>query len=552
VRLADRDGHWNRTISGESQGSALRQPAVLLCYILSMQTLIECVPNFSEGRDPAVVEAIIRAVLAGPDVYLLDREMDADHNRSVITFVGTRESVGKAALRGIGEAAELIDLNHHQGAHPRLGATDVVPFVPLAGVTLDDCVRIAEWVAEEAWRRFQIPTYLYEAAARKPDRVNLENIRRGQFEGVREEVRTNPDRLPDFGRAALHPTAGATVVGARKFLIAYNVNLNTPDVGVAKAIARKIRTSGGGFPCVKAMGVQLKARNLAQVSMNLTDFETTSLATVFDTVAKEAAGLGIEVVGSEVVGLVPRQALTGAAIEHLRVENFRPELIIENRLEQVVAKGSFSGPFDKRRAGPTAVQSTADAPLRAMVEDFVRAVAAPTPAPGGGSVAALAGALAAALGEMVCGVSLKRKSLSGHYPVLEATRTRLATLRERLMQTVDRDAASYEAVMRALKLPKSTEAEQSARTQAIEAASKQASMPPLDTAELAVEIARELASLPGITTPQAASDLSVASSLAEVARLAGVENVRANLTAVRDESWLQDIESRLQKLERRD
>ena len=300
-----------------------------------MQTLIECVPNFSEGRDPAVVEAIVRALLAGPDVYLLDREMDADHNRSVITFVGTRESVGKAALRGIGEAAELIDLNHHQGAHPRLGATDVVPFVPLAGVTLEDCVHIAEWVAEETWRRFKIPTYLYEAAARKPERVNLENIRRGQFEGVREEIGSNPARLPDFGEAALHPTAGATVVGARKFLIAYNINLNTPDVAPAKAIAKKIRASSGGFPCVKAMGVELKARNLAQVSMNLTDFETTSLATVFEAVAREAAALGVQVVGSEIVGLVPRQALDDAAVHFLRVENFRPELIVENRLEQV-------------------------------------------------------------------------------------------------------------------------------------------------------------------------------------------------------------------------
>src|SRR5271157_6564992 len=238
-----------------------------------MQTLIECVPNFSEGRDAAVVEAIVRALLAGPDVYLLDREMDADHNRSVVTFVGTRESVGKAALRGIGEAAELIDLNHHQGAHPRLGATDVVPFVPLAGVTLEDCVRIAEWVAEETWRRFKIPTYLYEAAARKPERVNLENIRHGQFEGVREEIGSNPARLPDFGDAALHPTAGATVVGARKFLIAYNVYLNTPDVEIAKKVAKSIRFSNGGLRYVKGMGVGV--RGLAQVSMNLTDTDQT-------------------------------------------------------------------------------------------------------------------------------------------------------------------------------------------------------------------------------------------------------------------------------------
>src|SRR5208337_4547901 len=301
-----------------------------------MQTIIECVPNFSEGRDVQKVETIIRALLDGPDVYLLDKEMDADHNRSVITLVGTRQSIGEAALRGIGKAAELIDLNQQQGAHPRLGATDVVPFIPISGVTLEECVRIAEWVAEEAWRRFQIPTYLYEAAARKPERVNLENVRRGQFEGLREEVRTNPERLPDFGEAALHPTAGATVVGARKFLIAYNINLNTPDVAPAKAIARKIRASSGGFPCVKAMGVELKARNLAQVSMNLTDFETTSLATVFDAVTREAAALGVEVVGSEIVGLVPRRALDAAAVQFLRVENFRPELVLENRLEQVL------------------------------------------------------------------------------------------------------------------------------------------------------------------------------------------------------------------------
>src|SRR6059036_1554773 len=282
-----------------------------------MQTVVECVPNFSEGRDPGKVDAIIAALLTGPDVYLLDREMDSDHNRSVITFVGTRETVGDAALRAIEKAAELIDLNRHTGAHPRLGATDVVPFIPVAGVALEDCVHIAEWVAEEAWRRFRIPTYLYEAAARKPERRNLENIRRGQFEGVREEALTNPERLPDFGpkfgEGGLHPTAGATVVGARKFLIAYNVNLNTPDVGLAKSIAKKIRASSGGLASVKAMGVDLKARNLAQVSMNLTDFETTGIGVAFDAVKREAAAQGAEVAGSEIIGLVPRQALVGAS-----------------------------------------------------------------------------------------------------------------------------------------------------------------------------------------------------------------------------------------------
>ena len=501
-----------------------------------MQTIVECVPNFSEGRDPAVVEAIIRALLAGPDVYLLDKEMDADHNRSVITMVGTQESVGKAALRAIGEAAELIDLNHHQGAHPRLGATDVVPFVPIAGVTLDDCVRIAEWVAEEAWRRFKIPTYLYEAAARRPERKNLENIRRGQFEGVREEVRTNPDRRPDFGEAALHPTAGATVVGARKFLIAYNINLGTPAVALAQAIAKKIRASSGGFPCVKAMGVELKARNLAQVSINLTDFETTSLGTVFDAVKQEAAAQSVEVAGSEIVGLVPRRALVDAAVHYLEVENFRPALIVENRLEQVLSEPAAGG-----RGAAT--------PLAALAQEFVDALAAPTPTPGGGSAAALAGALAAALGEMVCGVSLERKSLQAQHGALAATRTRLAGWRARLMENIDRDAQSYEAVLCAYRLPKSSDPEQAARNHAVEAASKEAAAVPLETAEMAAAVGREVAGLSGITIPQAASDLRVAASLAETARLGGIENVRANLPSVRDEAWLRGIEARLQALQ---
>jgi glutamate formiminotransferase len=320
-----------------------------------METLVECVPNFSEGRDKTKVDAIIHALLAGPDVYLLDQEMDADHNRSVITLVGTLESVGEASLRGIGRAAELIDLNHHQGAHPRLGATDVVPFVPIAGVTLEDCVRLAERVAEETWRRFQIPTYLYEAAARRPERKNLEDIRRGQFEGVRDEVRANRDRLPDFGPAfggaALHPTAGATVVGARKFLIAYNINLNTPDVAIAQSIARKIRASSAGLPCVKAIGVDLKTQNLTQVSTNLTDFETTPISAVFDAVAREAAAHGAGIVASEIVGLIPQRAFDDASVRPLKLANFHPDMVIENRLAQVLAANrANSGPSQHFRS----------------------------------------------------------------------------------------------------------------------------------------------------------------------------------------------------------
>jgi glutamate formiminotransferase len=502
-----------------------------------METIVECVPNFSEGRDAAKVEAIIQALLAGPDVYLLDKEMDADHNRSVITIVGTQESIGEAALRGIGKAAELIDLNRHQGAHPRLGATDVVPLVPIAAVTLEDCVRIAEWVAEETWRRFKIPTYLYEAAARRPERKNLENIRRGQFEGVREEVRRSPERHPDFGEAALHPTAGATVVGARQFLIAYNINLNTSDVALAKSIAKKIRASSGGFPCVKAMGVELKARKLAQVSMNLTDFETTPIGVVFDAVTREAAAQGASVVGSEIVGLVPRRALDDAAVHYLKLENFRPDLIVENRLAQVF------------REQPRGAAQQKVSTLQSMAEGFVDAVAAPTATPGGGSVSALAGALSASLGEMVCGVTLKRQSFAAHHAALEESRRRLSKLRSRLMENIDRDAQSYEAVMAAVKLPKSTESEQTQRAQAIEEASKTAATVPLETAELAAEVAHLIEDLRTITIPQAASDLTVALHLAEAALRGAIENVRVNLPSSKDRDWVNQMEQELQGLE---
>ena len=210
-----------------------------------MASLVECVPNFSEGRDPAKVDALVAALCSVPGVSLLDREMDADHNRSVITIVGSKEAVAEAALRGVGKAAELIDLTRHQGAHPRIGAADVVPFAPIEGISIEECVELARQVGEQIWKRYQIPVYLYEEAATRPDRVNLENIRRGQFEGLREEAATNPDRAPDFGERRLHPTAGATVVGARKFLIAYNINLDTHDMKVAGSCQRTIALRDG-------------------------------------------------------------------------------------------------------------------------------------------------------------------------------------------------------------------------------------------------------------------------------------------------------------------
>src|SRR2546423_10221562 len=267
-----------------------------------MSTLVECVPNVSEGRDKAKVDAIVEAMKM-PGVYLLDREMDSDHNRCVITLVGERGPIQEAVIRGVGKAAELIDLTKHQGAHPRMGASDVVPFIPIEGVTIEDCVAIAKHVGEQIWKRHQIPTFLYEAAARMPERTNLENIRRGQFEGIRDEIATKTERRPDFGEAKLHPTAGGTVVGARKPLIAYNVFLNTPDVEIAKKVAKAVRYSSGGLRYVKGAGVLV--RGLAQVSMNLTDFEQTPLHRGFEIVKRETARHGVVPGSSEIVGPIP-------------------------------------------------------------------------------------------------------------------------------------------------------------------------------------------------------------------------------------------------------
>jgi glutamate formiminotransferase / formiminotetrahydrofolate cyclodeaminase len=291
--------------------------------------LIECVPNFSEGRDKARIEAIASA-MRRERVYLLDFVMDPDHNRSVATLVGEREPLLQAVLAGIGKAAELIDLNVHRGGHPRLGATDVVPFIPLEGASLEDCVRMAHELGELVWRRYHIPVYFYEAAATRPERVGLENIRRGQFEVIREEIATSEARRPDVGEPRCHPTAGAIAIGARNFLVAFNVYLQTSDVSMAKKIARTIRFSSGGLPAVKAIG--LEVRGQAQVSMNLTDTDVTPIAKVFELIKSEAARLGIAVASSEIIGLVPRRALEEAAASYLQIQNFDPSLILENRI----------------------------------------------------------------------------------------------------------------------------------------------------------------------------------------------------------------------------
>jgi glutamate formiminotransferase len=287
--------------------------------------VIECVPNFSEGIDPRIVGQIVDAIAGVPGAFVLGWESDADHNRSVVTFAGAADAVMEAAVRGAGKAAELIDLSHHRGVHPRVGAADVIPFVPLEGSSMEDCITAAHRAGEEIWRRFRVPVYFYEAAARHPGRRQLEKVRRAEFDG----------RPPDIGDIPAHPTAGAVVAGARQFLIAYNVDLATPHVETAQSIARAIRESSGGFRHVKAMGIYLKSRDCAQVSMNLTNFVETPLDRVYEAIRHGAERLGTSVRSCELIGFVPRRAFEIAPEFFRRAANFDESRVIETRIATI-------------------------------------------------------------------------------------------------------------------------------------------------------------------------------------------------------------------------
>jgi glutamate formiminotransferase len=450
-------------------------------------------------------------------------------------MAGEPDAVAEAALRGIGKALELIDLTRHSGAHPRLGACDVLPFIPIEGLTLEDCVHLARKTGREIWERYKIPVYFYEAAAQRPERANLENIRKGQFEGVSKEVLTNPDRAPDVGEPRLHPTAGAVIVGARKFLIAYNVNLNTYDLEVANKIARAIRFSTGGLRYCKAMGVDLKARKLAQVSINMTDFEQTPLHRVFEMVKREAERYGVAPVGSEIVGLIPKRAIELTADFYLQLENFSPAQVLENRLAAALGGAPLEA------AGK----------LARLARPFLDATAAATPTPGGGSVSALAGALAASLGQMVAGLSRKKKAQAAYVDQLSAAVDDLRKAADALTQAIDRDAASYDAVLAAMKLPKSTPEEEKAREAAIQQATRGAAEVPMQVATAAAEVYERLGQLEGISSPSMVSDLRVGRLMAAAGARGALENVAINLESIADGEFVARMKSQVRAVEAR-
>lgn len=485
-----------------------------------MRRIVECVPNFSEGRRKEVVDEIVKAITSVSGASLLDIEMDADHNRSVVTFAGRPRAVEEAAFRSIQRAAELIDMDEHEGEHPRIGAADVIPFVPISGVTLDQCVEMARRLAEKVGRELDIPVYLYERAATRPDRVNLANIRRGEYEALKKEIATQAHREPDFGPRRLGK-AGASVIGAREALIAYNVYLNTDDLEIAQAIARTVRHSSGGLRYVKALGLEIEQRGLVQVSMNLTDYARTPVHRVFELIKREAARHGVNVASSEIVGLIPRQALLDAAEFYLQIESFTTKMVLEDHLE---APG-------------------------ATPETFLDQVAAPTPTPGGGSGAALAGALAAALTSMVCSLTLSREGEATHTDELTSLLETAEAQRHELTALVDEDARAYQKVLRAYRLPKASAAEKKARSKAVQHALEHAARVPLKVAEAAVRVLELVPSVLEKGMPSAASDVGVAAYMAHAALKGAALNVRTNLNSLRDPVLSESHQRQLSSLE---
>ncbi|HVD62479.1 MAG TPA: glutamate formimidoyltransferase, partial [Gemmatimonadaceae bacterium] len=382
--------------------------------------LVECVPNFSEGRRPEVVAAIRDAIAGVLGATILDSSSDASHNRSVITFVVPYDRAVEAAFAGIKEAAARIDLRTHSGEHPRIGATDVVPFVPLEGATMDDCITLARELGKRVGDELKIPVYLYERAATRPTRKNLADVRKGQFEGLTAELGTNAERDPDFGPRAIHPSAGATAIGARPFLVAYNVYLgDSSQLPLAKTIAKGVRESSGGFKNVKGLGMEVDGQ--AQVSMNLVDTEGTPLHVPYDFISEQAKAAGAEVTWSEIVGLVPERVLFESAKHYLKLRQFTPDQVLERQVARAMVAGNDSKPATSPDA-------------------FIAAVASPDPAPGGGSVAAYAGALAAALTRMVAGLTIGKKKYATVEEEMSSVATSADALIEKLQSLVSSDA----------------------------------------------------------------------------------------------------------------
>jgi len=541
---------------------------------MNARRIVECVPNFSEGRDRAVIDSIAKAAASVQGVAVLDVDPGADTNRTVYTFAGPPEAVLEAAFRAARAGFELIDMSKHSGAHPRMGALDVCPFVPVAGVSMEECAELARTLGERIGRELGVPVYLYEAAASRPERKSLADIRSGEYEALEAKL-AKPEWAPDFGPVAFVARSGACVVGAREFLVAYNVDLNTRDRKLANEIALSIREGGraardadgnivkdaagntvkvpGRLNNVRAIGWYIDGYKRAQVSINLTDWRATSLHSVYETVKEEAAKLGLVVTGSEIVGLVPLGPLVEAGRHYLsrmgKSEGAPESLLVETAVRSLGLDDV--APFESAKKVVEYAVAEA-APLAAMtVKDFCDEVSADSPAPGGGSVSALAGSLAAALAAMVANLTVGKKGYEKGWGELSAMAVKAQALKDALMRAVDEDTRAFDAVMAAMKLPKATAEQQAARNAAIEEANKAAADVPLATAEACLEAIGFCADAARLGNKASASDSGVGALLARAGCEGAALNVITNLGSIADEAFKAERRARAEDLVRK-
>lgn len=477
---------------------------------------VECVPNFSEGRDKDKINAIVNEVKNVSGVKILDVESDVDHNRTVLTFIAPLDTAVEAMFRATKKAVELIDLNHHKGEHPRMGAMDVCPFIPILDTTIEECIKLAEELGQRIGNELGVPVYLYDQAAKRPERKNLAKVRKGQFEGLREEIGKNPERDPDFGPNRIHPTAGAVAVGARYQIVNFNVNLSTDDMEFGKMLAKKIRTSGGGLPELRAKEIYLESKNQVQISTVITNSDVTSIKKVIDEIKKETEPKGIKITDTELIGLTAQKPLVDYTIEELNINrdlfNYENH-VLENRIIKLLSSWEMGSNL------------------------LVDALSNDSPTPGGGSAGAVSGAMGAALVEMALGVSIKSKKTPEDVKrKLSEIKAKISRIKQQLQIQAVKDSESFDEVMKAYKIPK----EDPNRNAEIQKATVNAANIPLTTAKLAkeaIEIARNIEGLRDTVM----SDYRSGIYLLTAAIKCAAENVFINCDSIEDEKIKKEL-----------
>ncbi|RKZ16893.1 glutamate formimidoyltransferase [bacterium] len=521
-----------------------------------MNKIVECVPNFSEGRDMGIIKQITDEIEKVEGAILLDVDPGADTNRTVVTFVGTPEAVKEAAFRAIKKAAELIDMSKHKGAHPRMGATDVCPFVPVSGVTMEDCVQIAKEVGERVARELGIPVYLYEEAATRSERRSLADIRAGEYEGLPEKLK-DPEWKPDFGEPVFNPKSGATVIGAREFLIAYNLNVNTRDRKLAHRVALRIREKGrivkkkdgtkervpGRLKAVRAIGWYIPEYGYAQISVNLTNYKITPLWKLFEVASEEAEGLGLRITGSELVGLIPKEAMLESGRHFLEKMGKCPAVPEKELIHIAVLSMGMdqTHPF-KPEEKIIEYRIAKEKNLTAMrIDDFADELSSESPAPGGGSVAALIGTLSASLSSMVANLTYNKKGYKEFNDEIAAAGIEAQKLKDRFLSLIEEDTEAFNSVMDAMKMPSGTDEEAEAKEKAIEEATKKATSVPLETLKLTEKLLEVANVVVEKGNKNSISDAGVAAISAKAAAESAYMNVIINVPGIKDEEFKENV-----------